>query len=34
MDYGMQLYMPERDGKGKLEDSPTKACSCWFARES
>ena len=34
MDYGMQLYMSERDGKDKIEDSPKKACSCWFARRS
>ena len=34
MDNGMQLYMFERDGKDRIEDSPKKACSSWFARES
>ena len=34
MDYGMQLYMFERDGKDRTEDSPKKACSCWLARRS
>ena len=26
--------MPERDGEDQREDSPTQACSCWFARHS
>ena len=26
--------MPEHDGKNQGEDSPKKACSCWFARRS
>ena len=34
LDYGIQLYMSERDGKDKGENSPKRACSCWFARES
>ena len=34
MDYDMQFYMFERDGKDNIEDSPKKACSCWFARRS
>ena len=33
--YGsMQLYMSERDRADKIEDSPKKACSCWFTRGS
>ena len=34
MDYGRQLYMSERDGKDRLENTLKKACPCWFARES
>ena len=34
MDYGIQLYMSKRDGKDKIEDSPKKACSCWFVRRN
>ena len=30
----MQLYMSERDGTDKIEDSPKKACSFWFTRGS
>ena len=26
--------MPERDGKDQRQDSPKRACSCWFARHS
>ena len=34
LDYGMQLYMFERDGTDKVEDSLKKTCSCWFTRGS
>ena len=34
MDYGIQLHMSKRDGKDKIEDSPKKACSCWFVRRN
>ena len=34
LDYGMQLYVSERDENDQREDSSKKSCSSSFARES